>query len=496
MTPDSPTPADVLRWCAAAAPNLWFPAQQAGVPRDSLDDPLWILRQAGLVQVGDWVRGLGQGFLLTPAGQKALADPNTPIVLPPKPDPIPVDDIPPEDADLAHVPDPTPPPVRNPGLTAYDRGEITREAFLAPRPTVIVPVLLIANIGWFLVGLVVASQMGVPTNDYLHGIGDASRVLSQIGAAHGPHLLRGEWWRLETAGFVHVGIWHLMANLFSLFMIGPVAEALWGRWRFAGLYLIAGLAGTCVAMAINPTVPVAGASGSIWGVMLAVVVWLWRYRQHLPEEMVTVWLRRLLLMVMINVAISFAPGISWQGHFGGGAAGFFAAIFLDLTRPGANRRQLTIGIGGLVLIVAVLAGGLTAAVEWTKPWQAVRTVVFLQDNTEQLQALGSVVSVSPPRLDSIHKTTSLAATLRTPETLKTARENLAALRADAAKARDVNFPGFDHDRVQAYLAEVIHFADLWDRQLATGKAPSAEERKAIADQLATAHEAWKQIGGG
>jgi membrane associated rhomboid family serine protease len=497
MTPDTPTPADVLRMCAAAAPNLWFPAQQAGVARDSLDDPLWLLRQAGLIQVGDWVRGLGQGFLLTPAGQKALADPNPVITPPPKTDPIPVpvDDIPPEDADLAHVPEPTPPP-RNPGLTAYDRGELTREAFLAPRPTVVTPVLIVANVGWFLVGLLVAFQLGVPTDHYFRGVEDAGRVLHKVGAAFGPDLLRGEWWRLLTAGFVHVGLMHLLANLFSLYMIGPVAEGLWGRWRFAGLYLIAGLAGTCAAMAISPTAGVAGASGSIWGVMLAVVVWLWRYRSHLPEEMVVVWLRRLLLMLVINVAISFAPGVSWEGHFGGGLAGFLAAIFLDLTRPGANRRQLTIGVGGLVLLVAAMAGGLAASVAYAKPWKAIRTVVFIQDHTEELQALGSVASVSPPRLEAVHKSASFAAIVRTPDTLKATRENLAAIRAEVAKGEALDFPGFDRDRVREYLAEVTRFAELWDRQLASGKAPGAEERKALADQLAKATEAWKRIGGG
>ena len=65
LPPAPPSTADVLRWCAAAAPNPWFPsdhAQSTGIPRDSLDDPLWLLRQAGLLQVGEWVRGKGQGF--------------------------------------------------------------------------------------------------------------------------------------------------------------------------------------------------------------------------------------------------------------------------------------------------------------------------------------------------------------------------------------------------------------------------------------------------
>ena len=100
-----PTTADVLRWCAAAAPDLWFPsvhAQSTGIPRDSIDDPLWLLRQAGLLQVGDWVRGKGQGYSLTPAGEKALADPQKltdlrPVLTPDK------EDVPPDEEKIAEV---------------------------------------------------------------------------------------------------------------------------------------------------------------------------------------------------------------------------------------------------------------------------------------------------------------------------------------------------------------------------------------------------------
>src|SRR5690242_10652790 len=75
----APTPEDVLRWVAAGAPEPWFPSAHAkltGTPRDSLDDPLTELRLADLVKIATWVRGVGQGYVLTPAGQAALGDPS------------------------------------------------------------------------------------------------------------------------------------------------------------------------------------------------------------------------------------------------------------------------------------------------------------------------------------------------------------------------------------------------------------------------------------
>jgi rhomboid protease GluP len=500
-----PTPADVLRWCAAAAPGLWFPSAHArttGVPRDSLDDPLWALRQAGLVHVADWVRGLGQGYALTPAGEKALADPSKLIDLRPVPQPPAADDIPPEDADLAHVPDPAAAPLprpRDPGITAYDRGELTRGAFIGPRPAVLTPVLLVVNAGWFLVGLVTAWRMDVPAGLYLRG--ESLEVLRRVGAANGFDLLAGEWWRLLTCGVVHVGGLHLAVNLFALAMIGPVAEDLWGRWRFAALYVLAGLAGACAAMALQPAAMLAGASGSIWGILVAVAVWLIRYRDHLPPGDAAAWLRRLALVIGVNAVISLAPGISWQGHLGGAVAGLCGAIFLDLTRPGANRRQLAAGVAGLVALVGLMAGGLAAAFYLSPDWQAIRTRQA-RVQTVRVPVPAEVVAlleaVGPDRVKAIHTTARVALVARPPDTTRAVQEAAERLRADAARVLETVEPGDGgmRDRFRAYLAEVDRYAELLDDRLDDNRLPTPEECQEVADQFDRVIQAWAAIEGG
>ncbi|HET6574390.1 MAG TPA: rhomboid family intramembrane serine protease [Fimbriiglobus sp.] len=489
-----PSPADVLRWCAAAAPAVWFPsayARTAGVPRDSIDDPLWLLRQAGLIQVADWVRGLGQGYALTPAGEKALADPVKLTDIKPAATPA-AEDVPPEDADLAHVPDPVaapPPRRRNPGITAYDRGELTREAFLAPRPAVITPVLLVANIGWFLVGIVTAWRMGVPAEEYLRGHG--GEVLHRIGAVRGLDLLAGEWWRLFTSGLVHVGGLHLAVNMFALAMIGPVAEGLWGRWRFAGLYLLAGLAGACCAMALQPMPGMAGASGSIWGIMMAVVAWLVRYREHLPAEIVSAWLRRLVLVIGANALASFIPGISWQGHLGGAVAGFFGAIFLDLTRPGANRRQFAIGLGGLAVLLAVMAGGLAVAMHTKDEWKVLRARWQFQE----LVRPAGAAAVAVPTVGgvwSVHQAVGVALIARG-ESAATAREEVKRLGDEAVRAQDR--AAHLGAAWGAYLAAVRRYAELADELLAAKRLPTPEEFKSLADRFTQVGTTWQAATG-
>jgi membrane associated rhomboid family serine protease len=501
-TPDAvpagpPTPADVLRWCAAAGPGLWFPsahAQKTGVPRDSLDEPLWVLRQAGLVHVADWVRGRGQGYALTPAGEKALADPHKLTDIRPEPAPVVAEDIPPEDADLAHVPDPVaapPPRPRNPGITAYDRGELTREAFLAPRPAVLTPVLLVANVGWFLVGLVTAWRMDVSADVYLQG--KSAEVLHKIGSVRGLDLLAGEWWRLLTSGLVHVGGVHLVVNMLSLAMIGPVAEALWARWRFAGLYLLTGLAGACAAMALHPAAVVAGASGSIWGIVAAVAASLIRYREHLPTDFVSAWLRRLAVVVGVNALVSLLPGISWQAHLGGAAAGFFGAIFLDLTRPGANRRQFIIGLAGLAALVAVMAGGLVAAIYLTDDWKALRMVAQLRDQGQRAAANQRVPLPDPFQVRALHEAAAVALIARGEGATAAAREEAAHLKAEAARAEEVLPPSAEG--LRPYLVEVRRYAELVDGLLAANRLPTPDECTALSTQLARVGQTWPTATG-
>jgi rhomboid protease GluP len=348
--------------------------------------------------------------------------------------------------------------------------------------------LLVANVGWFLIGIVTAWRMAVPVEAYLRG--RAVDVLHRIGAVHGSDLLAGEWWRLLTSGLVHVGGLHLAVNMFALASVGSVAEGLWGRWRFAGLYLLAGLAGACCAMALHPTALTAGASGAIWGVMMAVVAWLVRYREHLPPDVVSSWLRRLALVIGVNALVSFVPGISWQGHLGGAVAGFFGAIFLDLTRPGANRRQLAIGLGGLAALLAVMAGGLTGAMQFSEDWKVLRAVKAIQQGHG-----GGAESVSVPTVAgvrAVHQSVGVALFARG-EAVAMASEEVRRLRGEVDRAEG-RTPQLG-EAWGAYLAAVRQYTDLADELLAAKHFPTPDEIRAINDQLSKVAAAWQAAKG-
>ena len=355
-SPGPPTPADVLRWIAAAKGEPWFPSRHAaetGTDRDSLDEPLNVLRLAELVRVETWVRGSGQGYVLTPEGRDAaltgLGIPNPSG----------------ETAELPAITLPTAALPESPGAPEAARRAPSRLG-LDPRPPLIVPLLLVANVLCFFVGLVGAIRGGYPVGKYL--VEGHTYILHRLGAVNGDDLLRGEWWRLFTSCFVHIGGLHLLVNLFALAMMGPLAELLWGRWRLAVVYTVSGLAGSCLAMAIQPTAILAGASGAIWGLLASLAAWLLLFRRHLPSDVAGDWARRLWLVFILNAGVSFLPGISWQAHLGGGVAGFLTAWLLNAVRFRTGRRRL-LAVALLLALPLACFGGLFAAIKWSGRWE-------------------------------------------------------------------------------------------------------------------------------
>lgn len=453
--PDPPSPAEVLRWCAAVAPGLWFPADHAartGVPRECLEEPLWTLRQTGLVEVGDWVRGVGQGYALTEAGRQAVADPP----VPPAPDP----------------PAPLPPV----GLTAYDRGELTREAFLAPGPAVVGTGLVLAHLGWFFVGLVIAWRSGVPVGTYLRA--HPTEVLRRVGAAVGPALLAGEWWRLITAGFAHPGGLPVLGDLFALALLGPVAEGMLGRGRFLTLYLLSALAGAAAAVAVHPDAAVTAAGGAVVGVQAAVIAWLARFRDSLPAAAITGWVRRLAAVAGVTAVCNLAPGVYYEGLLAGGLAGFVTAALLDRTRPGSGRSWRLGAAAGLLLLPVGLVGGLVGMMRHSPDWATLRSpadplAVIAPDRVRRAEQM-ALSALRGKRSDAV------------PEA-RAAIDGLAAGAATVLAREEPTAP------VRAYATEVGRFAVELRVRLAVGFPPTAADEWGLADRRAALERQWREL---
>jgi len=187
----------------------------------------------------------------------------------------------------------------------------------------------------------------------------ATRDLLRWGADFGPWTTDGQWWRLFTSNFVHIGLIHLLNNMVALGYIGASVERLIGNVGFLLLYVVAGLAGSLLSLYLGPMYVHAGASGAIFGIyggLLAILL-----RVSVPEKIRAVQLRFVLIFIVFNLINSLRPGVGFAAHFGGFVMGFLCGLVLAQPAvrealDGRPARNFAVLGFGLVLMVAGIAG--------------------------------------------------------------------------------------------------------------------------------------------
>jgi membrane associated rhomboid family serine protease len=129
----------------------------------------------------------------------------------------------------------------------------------------------------------------------------------------------GEWWRIFTAALLHANFIHIGFNMYALYLFGPRLEQQVGSPAFSALYVASAATGGLVSYLLgDPNQISIGASGAIFGLFGAWLVASWKMR-HTPGGRTL--FNQLFVLLAINVAIGFMPGIDWRAHMGGLAAG-------------------------------------------------------------------------------------------------------------------------------------------------------------------------------
>lgn len=177
-------------------------------------------------------------------------------------------------------------------------------------------------------------------------------VLLRLGARSNQLILAGQWWRLITPAFLHIGITHIVINGFSLYYLGLICERIFGHWRFAVIYLVSAFTGNVASFVFASSALSAGASTAIFGLMGAFVMLGDTFR-HNP--IITQLARQFALLAVLNLVFNlFASGIDIAGHIGGLVGGFLIAGLLGAPQIGRTpvaRRAVM----GVVLVAAVIA---------------------------------------------------------------------------------------------------------------------------------------------
>lgn len=193
-------------------------------------------------------------------------------------------------------------------------------------------------------------------------------MMSLTGGADGPVLVAygakvnslireaGEWWRFVTPVFLHVSVpgfgpMHLLVNMYSLFVLGPYVEKLYGSAKFVFFWIATGIAGVAASYFASSYEmhegflgsflfrggdgPSAGASGALFGLVGVLFVFGIKFRHELPEEFKRAFGVGMLPTILMNLFIGFAiPMIDNAAHLGGLLAGMVLALFVGYKRPG------------------------------------------------------------------------------------------------------------------------------------------------------------------
>ncbi len=198
-------------------------------------------------------------------------------------------------------------------------------------------------------------------------------VLRQYGAKFNSLINAGEWWRLVTPVFIHIGWLHLLVNMYSLFALGPYVERLYGSARFVCFWVLTGIAGVAASYLASSSGrhpagvlgqflfrggdgPSAGASGALFGLVGVLFVFGIKFRRELPEGFKRAFGTGMLPVILINLFIGYRLRmIDNAAHLGGFVAGCALALVVGYKRPGGRGPVAVVWhvlqVAALVLVV-------------------------------------------------------------------------------------------------------------------------------------------------
>lgn len=149
--------------------------------------------------------------------------------------------------------------------------------------------------------------------------------LIECGANVGSLVKNGEVYRLISYMFLHAGIIHIFFNMYSLYIVGPQVENFFGKWKFLLIYIISGITGGLLSIALNGEIISVGASGAIFGLFGALLYFGYNYRGYIGSIIRS----QILPIVIYNLLLGFfISGIDMWGHVGGLIGGIITANML------------------------------------------------------------------------------------------------------------------------------------------------------------------------
>jgi rhomboid protease GluP len=195
----------------------------------------------------------------------------------------------------------------------------------------------------------------------LSGVSPVSPQTSDLvkwGANTGAQTLFAQPWRMLTSNYVHIGIVHILLNMWCLWNLGALAERIFDRWTYFLIYTFCGLTGSLASVGLHPMRFGAGASGAIFGLAGALISVLYLGHLPVPPQAMKSILRSLLSFAGYNLFFgAVVPAIDNSAHIGGLICGLIlgAVLARRLTSPPDERNSWRRGVFIVATVVFVLS---------------------------------------------------------------------------------------------------------------------------------------------
>lgn len=209
------------------------------------------------------------------------------------------------------------------------------ERVFSKKPNIVTHVLIAINIILFIV-----TTIGILTERF---------DLAMSLALNKGFVVNGQIYRLITAAFMHVNIFHLLMNMYALYIIGGQVESYIGKAKYLSIYLFSAIIGNLLSCVVNGFSGLSlGASGAIFGLMGTLVYFGYHYRLYLDNALKT----QILPIILLNLMIGFMiPNIDNSAHIGGLVGGLFSTMALGIERK--STKQDT--INGIICSIITLS---------------------------------------------------------------------------------------------------------------------------------------------
>ncbi|HUN87991.1 MAG TPA: rhomboid family intramembrane serine protease [Terriglobales bacterium] len=223
------------------------------------------------------------------------------------------------------------------------------------------PVERASTSDFVITNLLLGINVGVYMLMVLKHVSPTSPSTDQIiawGGNYGPLSLGAQPWRVVTCLFLHIGFLHLLANMWALFVLGRLAEGLFGRWTYLASYMIAGVAGSFASLLWNPTGVSAGASGAIFGIAGVLIAALYVGKVPIPKHQIRPVLATLVFWAAFDLLYGiWKTGVDNAAHIGGVVTGLVLGLILGHHLGPDRRRALFRERALLIATLCVVAFG-------------------------------------------------------------------------------------------------------------------------------------------